>query len=49
MLVIINKLELDELDYQLRLELDAKDLTIPNKRVLSKKESDLKDLEYLLK
>ena len=42
-------LELDEIDYQMRVELDAKALTVPNKRVLTKKEQDEKELESMLK
>ncbi len=41
--------ELDELDYQMRFELDTKDLTVPNKRVATKKEADEKELEDMLK
>jgi len=40
---------LEELDHQLRLELDANSLCAPNKRVLSKKEEDEKALEEMLK
>lgn len=42
-------LELDELDYQMKIELDAKDLTVPNKRIISQKEHDEKELEHMLR
>ena len=42
-------LELDQLDYEMKVELDAKDLTVPNKRVLTKKENDELELEEMLK
>jgi len=41
--------ELDELDYQMQIELDAKDLTVPNRRIESKKEKDEKELEKMMK
>jgi hypothetical protein len=41
--------ELDELDYQMKVELNAKDLTVPNKRVVTQKENDEKELEDMLK
>lgn len=44
-----NKLELDELDHQLRMELDASSLCAPNKRIMTKKEEDEKELESMLK
>ena len=33
----------------MRFELDAKDLTVPNKRIASKKDNDEKELEDMLK
>jgi len=41
--------ELDQLDYEMRVELDAKDLTVPNKKVFSQKEKDEKELEEMMK
>lgn len=37
--------ELEQLDYEMRVQLDAKELTVPSKKVLSKKEADEKELE----
>jgi hypothetical protein len=37
--------ELEQLDYDMRVQLDAKELTVPSKKVLTKKEVDEKDLE----
>jgi len=45
----MNFIELDELDHQLRIDLDANTLCAPNKRILSKKEEDEKELENMLK
>jgi hypothetical protein len=33
----------------MRVELDTKALTVPNKRILSKKEQDERELEQILK
>jgi hypothetical protein len=44
-----NLLELDELDYQMKYEFNPQDLTVPNKRVLSQKETDERELEDMLK
>lgn len=43
--------ELDELDYQMRVELDAKELTVPQNQnhLMSKKEQDEKELNEMLK
>jgi len=40
---------LEELDQQMRMDLNANDLMVPNKRVLSQKEKDQKVLEDQLK
>jgi hypothetical protein len=40
---------LDELDYQMRVELDGKQFSVPNNRVPSKKEVDEKELNDMLK
>ena len=47
----INKfiLELDEIDREMKIELDTKALTVPNKRLISKKEQDEKELEEIIK
>jgi len=45
----LHKLELEELDQQMRMDLNANDLMVPNKRVLSQKEKDQKILEEQLK
>jgi hypothetical protein len=37
-----------ELDEQMRIDLDAKALTVPNKRVITKKEQDEKELADLI-
>lgn len=41
--------ELDELDYAMKIELDASDLTVPNKRIISQKEHDEKELENMMR
>jgi hypothetical protein len=41
-------LELLELDKQMRVDLDAKALTVPNKRMLSRREQDEKELADLI-
>lgn len=41
--------ELDELDHEMRVELDGRELTVPNKRIMSKKEMDEKELEDVMK
>jgi hypothetical protein len=33
----------------MKVELDAKDLTVPNKRVVTQKENDERELEEMLK
>ena len=47
------KEEPDELDYQMRVELDSKELMVPQnqnqKYVMSKKEQDEKELNEMLK
>jgi hypothetical protein len=48
-IIIINFVELDELDYQMKVELDSKELTAPNKRIVSKREEDEKELENMIK
>jgi hypothetical protein len=40
---------LDELDYESKVELDGKELTAPNKRIISQKEKDEQELESLTK
>lgn len=40
--------ELDELDRQMMVDMDAKELCVPNKRVMTKREQDEKDLESML-
>lgn len=42
-------LELDELDHQMRVELDGNELSVPNKRVVTKRENDEKELEDMMK
>jgi hypothetical protein len=44
-----NLLELDELDYQMRVDLDSNDLKVPGRKVISKEEKDEKELNDLLK
>jgi spermidine/putrescine-binding protein len=41
--------ELDQLDYESKIELSGKELCVPNKRILSQKENDEKELEELAK
>ncbi len=38
-------LELEQLDYDMRVQMDAKELSVPSKQIQSKKEKDEKDLE----
>ncbi len=42
-------LELDELDYNMKAELDTNDLKVPGKRVVTKEENDERELNDLLK
>lgn len=48
-IIFIKYKELDELDHQMRIDLDVNTLCAPNKRILSKKEEDEKELENMLK
>ncbi len=41
--------ELDELDYQMRDEMNTKEMNVPDRHVLSKKDADEKELNDLLK
>jgi hypothetical protein len=47
--IIFYNLELDELDYQMRVELDSNELKVPGKKVLTNVEKDEKELNELLK
>ena len=41
-------LELDELDYQMKVELDSNELSVPKNRIISKKEKDEKELNEFI-
>ncbi len=41
-------LELDELDYQMKVELDSNELSVPKNRIVSKKEKDEKELNEFI-
>lgn len=40
--------ELEQLDYEMKIELDNDKLNVPNKKVMSKKEMDEKNLEEFM-
>jgi hypothetical protein len=40
--------ELEQLDYEMKIDLDAKQLCVPNKRIVSQKEQDERELEDLV-
>lgn len=41
-------LELEQLDYDMRVELNSKELNVPDKKIPTKKEKDEKDLEEFI-
>lgn len=41
--------ELDELDYQMRVDFESNDLKVPGKKILSKEDKDERELNDLLK